>query len=215
MGPSRSSSLSIGGDSSAVASFGRTRGTSDHSTAVENLNAPGALPLPLDKGKGRINLIEYPGGSEYLKSAVQHALTVGPSKVSPSYGATFAKLYRPPFGVRVWSPDVLTFYVVFVLKMVCLFEMAFDNGLRFPLHPFIKGVLQHFNVCPSQLAPNGWGILVGLLAFFRDRGLGVPSVALLLYLFSPKKTAEGFLYFSRRSSGDFRSSLFPQALEGM
>ena len=77
-----------------------------------------------------------------------------------------------------------------------LLEVAFDNGLRFPLNPFIKGVLQHFNDCPSQLAPNGWGILVGLLAFFRDRGLGVPSVALLLYLFSPKETAEGFLYFS-------------------
>ena len=83
--------------------------------------------------------------------------------------------------------------------MVCFFEVAFDNGLRFPLHPFIKGVLQHFNVCPSQLAPNGWGILVGLLAFFRDRGLGVPSIALLLYLFNPKETTEGFLYFPRRS----------------
>ena len=120
---------------------------------------------------------------------------MGPSKVGPSYGATFVKRYRPPFGVRVWSLDVLTFYVVSVLKMVCFFEVAFDNGLRFPLYPFIKGVLQHFNVCPSQLAPNGWGILVGLLAFFRDRGLGVPNVALLLYLFSPKETAEGFLYF--------------------
>ena len=83
--------------------------------------------------------------------------------------------------------------------MVCFFEVAFDNGLRFPFHPFIKEVLQHFNVCPSQFAPNGWGILVGLLAFFRNRGLGVPSIALLLYLFSPKETAEGFLYFSRRS----------------
>ena len=113
------------------------------------------LPLPLDKGKGRVNLIKYPGGSEYLKSAVQHALTVGPSKVGPSYGATFARHYRPPFDVRVWSPDVLTFYVVSVPKMVCFFEVAFDNGLRFPLHPFIKGVLQHFNVCHSQLAPNG------------------------------------------------------------
>ena len=40
---------------------------------------------------------------------------------------------------------------------------------------------------------------MGLLAFFRDRGLGVPSIALLLYLFSLKETAEGFLYFSRRS----------------
>ena len=155
MGPGRSSSLRIGGDSSSVASSGRTKGTSDRSVTAELQNVPGALSLPLDKGKGKINLIEYPEGSKYLKSAVQHALTVGPNKVGPSYGATFVKRYRPSFGVRVWSPDVLTFYVVSVLKKVCFFEVAFDNGLRFPLHPFIKGVLQHFNVCPSQLAPNG------------------------------------------------------------
>ena len=124
---------------------------------------------------------------------------MGPSKVGPSYGAAFAKRYRPPFSVRVWSPDVLTSYVVSVPKMVCFFEVAFDNGLRFPLHPFIKGVLQHFNVCPSQLSPNSWGILVGLLVFFRDRGLGVSSLAVFLYLFGAKETAEGFLYFSRRS----------------
>ena len=198
MGPGRSSSLRIGGDSSAVAGSGRNRGTFDRSGAVELRNVPVTLPLPLDKGKGRINLIEYLEGSEYLKFVVQHALTVEPSKVGPSYGATFAKRYRPPFGVRVWSPDILTFYVVSVPKMVCFFEVAFDNGLRFPLHPFIKGVLQHFNVRPSQLAPNGWGIMVGLLAFFRDRGLGIPSIALLLYLFSLKETVEGFLYFSRR-----------------
>ena len=168
-------------------------------------------PFPLDKGKGKIDLIKYHGGSEYLRYVVQHALTVGPSKVSPSYGATFARRYRPPFGVRVWSPDVLTLYVVSVPKMVCFFEVAFGNGLRFPLHPFIKGVLQHFNVCPSQLAPNGWGILVSLLVFFRDRGLGVPSVALLLYLFSPKEIAKGFLYFSKRSSAPLVISDLPSS----
>ena len=211
MGPGRSSSLRIGGDSSTVAGSGRTRGTSDRSAAVELRNVHRAFPFPLDKGKGRISLIEYPEGSEYLKSAVQHALNVGPSKVGPSYGATFARRYRPPFGVRVWSPDVLTFYVVSVQKMVCFFEVAFDNCLRFPLHPFIKGVLQHFNVCPSQLVPNGWGILVGLLAFFRDRGLGVLSVALLLYLFSPKETAEGFLCFSRRSGAPLVNSYLPSS----
>ena len=211
MGPGRSSSLRIGGDSSAVAGFGRTRSTSDRSATVELRNVLGALALPLDKGKGRINLIEYPEGSEYLKSAIQHAVTMGPSKVGPSYGATFAKRYRPPFGVRVWSPDVLTFYVVSVPKMVCFFEVAFDDGLRFPLYPFIKEVLQHFNVCPSQLAPNGWGILVGPLTFFRDRGLGVPNVAYLLYLFSPKETAEGFLYFSRRSGAPLVISDLPSS----
>ena len=209
MGLGHSSSLRIGGGSSVVSGSGRTRGISNRSAMVELRNAPGALALPLDKGKGRINLIEYPEGLEYLKSAIQYALTVGPSKVGPSYGATFAKCYRPLFGVRVWSPDVLTFYVVSVPRMVCFFEVAFDNGLRFPLPPFIKGVLQYFNVSPSQLAPNGWGILVCLLAFFRDRGLGVPNVALLLYLFRPKETVEGFLYFSRRSGAPLVISDLP------
>ena len=122
MGPGRSSSLRIDDDSPVVPSSGRTRGALDRSATVELRDALGALPAPLDKGKGRVNLIQYPGGSDYLKSTVQHAITVGPSKVDPSYGATFAKRYRPPYGVRVWSPDVLTFYVVFVPKMVCFLK---------------------------------------------------------------------------------------------
>ena len=136
---------------------------------------------------------------------------MGPSKVEPLYGPTFARRYRPPFGVQVWSPDVLTSYVVSVPKMVCFFEVAFDNGLRFPLHPFIKGVLQHFNVYPSQLSPNCWGILVGLLVFFRNKGLGVPSIALFLDLFSAKESAEGFLYFSRRTGAPLVISDLPSS----
>ena len=211
MGPGRSSSLCIGGDSSAVAGSGWTGGASDRSAGVDLRDAPGAPPFPLDKGKGRIDQIKYPGGSEYLKYDVQNVLAVGPSKVGPLYGDTFSRRYRPPFGVRVWSPDVLTSYVVSVPKMVCFFEVAFDNGLRFPLHPFIKGVLQHFNVCLSQLSPNGWGILVGLLVFFRDWGLGVPSIAMFLYLFSAKETVEGFLYFSKRTGAPLVISDLPSS----
>ena len=141
MGPGRSSSLHIGSDSSAVVGFGRTGGAFDRSVGVDLRDAPGEPPFPLNKGKGRIDQIKYPGGSEYLRSVVQNALAVGPSIFGPLYGATFARRYRPPFGVRVWSPNILTSYVVLVPKMVWLFEVAFDNGLRFPLHPFIKGVL--------------------------------------------------------------------------
>ena len=198
MGMGRSSSLRIGGDSSVAIGSERTGGASDRLTGVYLRDAPGEPPFPLNKGKGRIDEIKYPRGSEYLKSAVKNALAMGPNKVRPLYGATFARSYRPPFGVRVWSPDVLTSYVVLVPKMVCFFEVAFDNGLRFPLHPFIKGVLQHFNVCPSQLSHNFWGILVGLLVFFRDKGLNVPSISLFLNLFSVKESAEGFHYFYRR-----------------
>ena len=209
MGLGLSSSLRIGGDPSTVSGSGRTCGASDILTGVVLRNAPGEPPFPLDKGKGRIDEIKYLRGSEYLKSAVQNALAVGPSKVEPLYGETFARRYRPPFGVRVWSPDILTSYVVQVLKTVCFFEVAFDNGLRFPLHPFIKRVLQHFNVCPSQLSPNFWGILIGLLVFFRDKGFGVPSIALFLDLFSVKEAVEGFLYLSKHASAPLIISDLP------
>ena len=154
MGPSLSSSLRIGGDSSIVSDSGQASSTSDHLAGVDFRDVTGEPALPLDKGKGRIDEIKYHVGSEHLKLAVQNALAVGPSRVEPLYGETFATRYMPSFGVQVWSPDILTSYVVQVLKMVCFFEMAFDNGLCFPLHPFIKRVLQHFNVCPSQLSPN-------------------------------------------------------------
>ena len=108
MGPGHSSSLRIEGDSSVVAGSGRTDGASDRSAGVDLRDAPREPPFPLNKGKGRIDQIKYPGESEYLRFAVQNALAVGPSKVGPLYGATFARRYRPPFGVRVWSPDVLT-----------------------------------------------------------------------------------------------------------
>ena len=200
MGPGRSSSLRIGGDPSVVSGSGQTGGASHRSTGVVLRDAPGEPPFPLDKGKGKIDKIKYLGGSEYLKSTVQNALAVGPSRVEPLYGATFARRYRPPFGVQVWSPDILNSYVVQVPKMVCFFEVAFDNNLRFPLHPFIKRVLQHLNVCPSQLSPNFWGILIRLLVFFKDKGFGVPSISLFLDLFSVKEAVEGFLYLSKRAN---------------
>ena len=100
----------------------------------------GYLP-PTGKDKEKISEIRYLCGSEYLRAAVRYADAVGPSWVEPSYAKTFATRYGPPSGVQIWCPDLLTSYVVPVPKMVCFFEAAFENGLRFPLHPFIKSVL--------------------------------------------------------------------------
>ena len=121
--------------------------------------------------------------------------TMGPSPVEPFYEKTFVTRYIPPLGVQIWCPNLLTSYVVQVPKMVCFFEAAFENGLRFPLHPFIHNVLQHFNVFPSQLSPNFWGVLVCLLVFFRDKGLEVPNITLLLDFFSVKEAAKGFFVY--------------------
>ena len=198
MDSNRSSSLRIHDTSPASAGSGRSREVSIRMAASGLASVPEALPLPLGKGKRKINLLKYPKGSDYLRDAVRHAMKVGPSMVGPLYESTFVERFWPLPGVRIWSPDFLTRYITSVPRIVCFFEVAFDNGLRFPLHPFIKQVLQHFHICPSQLAPNGWGILVGLLVFFRDRGFGIPTIALLLHLFNPTATAEGFVYFPQR-----------------
>ena len=70
MGSGRSSSLHIGGDSSVTSDSGRTGGTSDLLDVVALQDPLGEPPLPSGKGKGRIDEIKYPMGSEYLKSAV-------------------------------------------------------------------------------------------------------------------------------------------------
>ena len=62
MGPGRSSSLRIGDDSSSIAGSGRAGSVSGRPAMVAPRNVPGAPPLPLDKDKGKINLIKYPGG---------------------------------------------------------------------------------------------------------------------------------------------------------
>ena len=109
-------------------------------------------PSPFGKGKNKVSEIRYPGGSDYLRVAMHNVEVVGPSRIEPFFGMTFAARYRPPFGVHVWCLDFLTSYIVQVPKMVCFFEVAFENNLCIPLHLCIKSILQHFNVCPSQLS---------------------------------------------------------------
>ena len=166
-GSSRSISLRIEGRPVEESKSGRTGGgLGSPAVAVAEVLPVGYLPPP-GKGKGKISEIRYPFGFKYLRAAVRYVDVVGHSQVEPSYSKTFATRYGPLSGVRIWCPNLLTSYVIPVPKMVCFFEAAFDNGLRFPLHPFIKSVLQHFNVCTSQLSPNFWSILVGLLVFFQ------------------------------------------------
>ena len=52
---------------------------------------------------------------------------------------------------------------------------------------------------------------MGLLVIFRDKGLGFPSIALLLDFFSVKEAAEGFLCISKRSSAKLIISDLPSS----
>ena len=147
--PNRSSGLRLGGRLAEEFESRQTGGGFGSLATVVDRAPPIAHPSPSGKGKGKVSEIRYPSSSEYLKAAMKYADALGPSRVEPLYEKTFVTHYRPPLGIQVRCPDLLTSYIVQVPKMVCFFEAAFENGLHFPLHPFIKNVLQHFNVCPS------------------------------------------------------------------
>ena len=121
MGPGRYSVLLIGSNPTEASSSGRTDGENYSFAMVVHRAVPGEPHFPLDKGKGKINEIRYPSSSEYLRAAIQNVEVVGPSLVEPLYGGIFEAQYGPPFGVKVWCPDVLTTYVIQVPKMVCFF----------------------------------------------------------------------------------------------
>ena len=129
MGPGHSSVLRIRSNPTEVSGSGRMGGESDSLVVMVHRVSPGEPPFPLGRGKGKISEIRYPSGSEYLRAAIQNDEAVGPSRVEPLYGEIFTARYGALFGVQVWCPDMLTTYVIQVPKMVCFFEVVFENGL--------------------------------------------------------------------------------------
>ena len=155
-GPNRSSSLRIGGSSTEEPDLGQIGEGFGRPALVIDRDPPAGPPFPSSKGKSKVSEIRYPRASDYLRATAQNAEAMGPSWIEPSFGKAFATRYRPPFGVHVWCPDCLTSYIVQVPKMICFFEAAFENDLRFPLHPFIKSVCSTLtSVHPNSLPISG------------------------------------------------------------
>ena len=99
MGPGRFSILRIGSNPNEESSSGQIDGGNGNLAVVVHRAALGEPHFPLDKGKGKINEIQYPSGSEYLRASIQNVEAVGPSRVEPLYGEIFVARYGPSFGV--------------------------------------------------------------------------------------------------------------------
>ena len=75
----------------------------------------------------------------------------------------FSNRFQFPERVRVrlsWKKERACH---FSLGEVCFYEAAFLSGLRFPIHPFIMELLNHFKIDPGQLMPNSWRIVVSCM----------------------------------------------------
>ena len=45
-----------------------------------------------------------------------------------------------------------------------IYEDSLKAGLRFPFHPFVIKLMTQYNMCPAQIAPNSWRIIIGFLS---------------------------------------------------
>ena len=90
----------------------------------------------------------------------------------------FRDLYKVPSNVEVRPDDPddgLTYrdgWMPFWLVSVV------EGGVRFPLHPLVRDCLREWRLCPCQLLPNGYKIIMGVVRLNQilGIGLGVPDI---------------------------------------
>ena len=74
---------------------------------------------------------------------------------------------------------------------VYFYEAAFLCGLRFPVHPFIMELLDHFGIAPGQLMPSLWRIMVSCMEIWLAATKGdMIRVDELVYLYRLKESKE-------------------------
>ncbi|XP_030932863.1 uncharacterized protein LOC115958572 [Quercus lobata] len=78
---------------------------------------------------------------------------------------------------------------------VYFYEATFLCGLRFPIHPFIMELLDHFGIVPGQLMPNLWRIVVNYMGIWLAAMDGdMIRVNELVYLYRLKASKEHRYY---------------------
>ena len=103
----------------------------------------------------------------------------------------FRDRFQFPKKVRISLPRQEERAYHFLLKEVCFYEAAFQSGLRFPIHPFIMELLNHFNITPRQLMPNSWRILVSCMEIWLASTEGdMIRVDEFAYLYCLKESKE-------------------------
>ena len=74
-----------------------------------------------------------------------HALKKGCGLDADTLGR-FKDRFQIPERVRVRLPNEKDWACHFFLREVCFYKSAFFRGLRFPVHPFLMELLDHFDI---------------------------------------------------------------------
>ena len=102
--------------------------------------------------------------------------------------ARFKDRFQFPERVRVRWPSDEDRAFHFFPSEICFYEAAFSCGLRFPVHPFIMELLDHFGIAPGQLMPNSWRIVVNCMEIWLAAIGDMIKVSELVYMYCLKES---------------------------
>ena len=103
----------------------------------------------------------------------------------------FKDKFQFPERVRVCLPSKGERACNFFPGEVCFYESSFACGLRFPVHPFLMELLDHFGIALGQLMPNSWRIVVSCMGIWLAAMDGdMLRVDELVYLYRLKASKE-------------------------
>ena len=94
----------------------------------------------------------------------------------PASVAAFRHLYSIPANVEVKLDGPNDGLVMDDSWMPFWLVTVVEAGVRFPFHPLIRDCLREWNLCPCQLLPNGYKIIMGAVQLNKILGIDL-SVA--------------------------------------
>uniref|UniRef100_A0A2N9GAI2 Uncharacterized protein n=1 Tax=Fagus sylvatica TaxID=28930 RepID=A0A2N9GAI2_FAGSY len=88
---------------------------------------------------------------------------------------------------------------------VAFYEADFNAGVRFPLQPLMRELLDRLNLAPGQLAPNAWRTVVGCMVMWKVLSDGKDDLTVdeLLFCYKPCQihASKGFWSLNMRQRG--------------
>ena len=88
---------------------------------------------------------------------------------------------------------------------VAFYEADFNAGMRFPLQPLMRELLDRLNLSPGQLAPNAWRTVVGCMVTWKVLSKGEDDLTVdeLLFCYKPCQilASLGFWSLKMRQKG--------------
>nr|XP_023918289.1 alpha-N-acetylglucosaminidase-like [Quercus suber] len=102
----------------------------------------------------------------------------------------FKDRFQFPERVRVRRPSDEDRACHFFPGEVCFYKAAFTCGLRFPVHPFLMELLNHFGIVLGQLMPNSWRIVVNCMKIWLAANRDMIKAGELVHLYRLKESKE-------------------------